>query len=438
MHKHTLSVRNYRAIHHADIALNGITVLTGENGCGKSTIGRLLYYIVNGLEEYDSNVFSAFQREVIELLPPIRRISSDFEMTYDERHKLIRYSLRIEKVSYTPEEAFETLHDLVVRVLDLFFSALSSLQEKEGNEIVLERIIRSADLSDFTGQDLHDFIDQWRTVLMEEYAKLEERFKSYMANRPGDVFFDEIHYRYREKVSSKQIQLQEEYIDMLSEEKVLQPYYLKESIYVNSPLFIDHNDNDKIWSDLKWKMISASDGVKVPEELLDEVKRIMGGSIKEDEDEFIDNLRYVSADGVIDIPIKDAATGLKTFAYLYRLIENGHITPETILVIDEPEVHLHPKWVVEFARILVHLHKQVGVKILLASHDPDMVAALQSIGEKEELGEKLNFYIAKRNEENKHQFDFISTGTDIEPIFASFNIALDRIEEYGRTNDMDE
>lgn len=437
MHKHTLSVRNYRAIHHADIALNGITVLTGENGCGKSTIGRLLYYIVNGLEEYDSYVFSAFKREVIELLPPIRRISLDFEMTYDERHKLIRYSLSIEKVSYTLEEAFETLHDLVVRVLDLFFSALSSLQEKEGNEIVLERIIRSADLPDFTGQDLHAFIDQWRTVLMEGYAKLEERFKSYMANRPGDVFFDGIRYRYKEKVSSKQIQLREDDIDLLSEEKVLQPYYLKSSIYVNSPLFVDYHVDDGIWSDLKWKIIKASEGSNVSEALLDEVKTIMGGNIKDD-DEFIGDLRYVSADGEIDIPIKDAATGLKTFAYLYRLIENGHITPETILVIDEPEVHLHPKWVVEFARILVHLHKQVGVKILLASHDPDMVAALQSIGEKEELGEKLNFYIAKRNEENKHQFDFISTGTDIEPIFDSFNIALDRIEEYGRTNDMEE
>ena len=164
----------------------------------------------------------------------------------------------------------------------------------------------------------------------------------------------------------------------------------------------------------------------------------MGGSIREEEDAVVPKLRYVSADKEIDIPIEDAATGLKTFAYLYRLIEKGHITPETVLIIDEPEVHLHPKWVVEFARILVHLHKQVGVKILLASHDPDMVAALQSIGEKEELGERLNFYIAKRNEENKHQFDCISTGTDIEPIFDSFNIALDRIEEYGRTNDMDE
>ena len=272
---------------------------------------------------------------------------------------------------------------------------------------------------------------------MEGYAKLEERFKSYMANRPSDVFFDGIRYRYKEKVSSKQIQLREDDIDLLSEEKVLQPYYLKSSIYVNSPLFVDYHVDDGIWSDLKWKIIKASEGSNVSEALLDEVKTIMGGNIKDD-DEFIGDLRYVSADGEIDIPIKDAATGLKTFAYLYRLIENGHITPETILIIDEPEVHLHPKWVVEFARILVHLHKQVGVKILLASHDPDMVAALQSIGEKEELGERLNFYIAKRNEENKHQFDFISTGTDIERIFDSFNIALDRIEEYGRTNDMDE
>ena len=437
MHKHTLSVRNYRAIHHADIALNGITVLTGENGCGKSTIGRLLYYIVNGLEEYDSYVFSAFKREVIELLPPIDRISSDFGMTYDERIALLIDFDRIISFPYISEKAFETLYNHVVLLLDRFFAELSSLQAKTGNEKVLDRIIRSVDLPDSSRRDIATFIEQWRTVLMEGYAKLEAHFKSYIASRPGAFLFDEIRYRYKEKVNPKQIQLREDDIDLLSEEKVLQTYYLKQSIYVNSPLFIDCGDTHFLWAHLQKLILNDADGIKKTA-LLDEVRSIMGGSIREEEDAVVPKLRYVSADKEIDIPIEDAATGLKTFAYLYRLIEKGHITPETVLVIDEPEVHLHPKWVVEFARILVHLHKQVGVKILLASHDPDMVAALQSIGEKEELGERLNFYIARRNEENKHQFDFIPTGTDIEPIFDSFNIALDRIEEYGRTDDMDE
>lgn len=437
MHKHTLSIRNYRAIHHADIALNGITVLTGENGCGKSTIGRWLYYIINGLEQYDSYVFSAFKREVIELLPPMDRISSDFGLPYNERRDFLLYPKAIDLVLYTPEKGFELVHDQFVDTLDRFFGKLVSLQATTGNEKVLDRIIRSVDLPDSSRQDIATFIEQWRTVLMEGYVKLEAHFKSYIASRPGAFLFDEIRYRYKEKVNPKQIQLREDDIDLLSEEKVLQTYYLKQSIYVNSPLFIDCGDTHFLWAHLQKLILNDADGIKKPA-LLDEVRSVMGGSIREEEDAVVPKLRYVSADKEIDIPIEDAATGLKTFAYLYRLIEKGHITPETVLIIDEPEVHLHPKWVVEFARILVHLHKQVGVKILLASHDPDMVAALQSIGEKEELGERLNFYIAKRNEENKHQFDFISTGTDIEPIFDSFNIALDRIEEYGRTNDMDE
>lgn len=39
-----IHISNFRAIEDAQIALNGITVLTGLNATGKSTIGRMMYY----------------------------------------------------------------------------------------------------------------------------------------------------------------------------------------------------------------------------------------------------------------------------------------------------------------------------------------------------------------------------------------------------------
>ena len=39
-----VEVSEFRAIHKADIALNGITVVAGENGCGKTTLSRLIYH----------------------------------------------------------------------------------------------------------------------------------------------------------------------------------------------------------------------------------------------------------------------------------------------------------------------------------------------------------------------------------------------------------
>lgn len=53
-------VNNFRAVEHANIALNGISVLTGENGCGKSSISKLAYYTILYSKQYKNIVSEAW------------------------------------------------------------------------------------------------------------------------------------------------------------------------------------------------------------------------------------------------------------------------------------------------------------------------------------------------------------------------------------------
>ena len=54
MDKLRIKVSDFQAINKADILLNGITVLTGENSSGKSTLSKLLYYGLDLNLRYES------------------------------------------------------------------------------------------------------------------------------------------------------------------------------------------------------------------------------------------------------------------------------------------------------------------------------------------------------------------------------------------------
>ena len=55
-----ISVKDFRAVHSADIDLNGITVIAGVNGSGKSTLSRLLYTIFRILSAWKFSQLKKF------------------------------------------------------------------------------------------------------------------------------------------------------------------------------------------------------------------------------------------------------------------------------------------------------------------------------------------------------------------------------------------
>ena len=67
-----------------------------------------------------------------------------------------------------------------------------------------------------------------------------------------------------------------------------------------------------------------------------------------------------------------------------------------MLIIDEPETHLHPKWQVEYARLLVELVKN-DISVLVTSHSPYLIQALKVFSDKEGVQDRTTFYLSEKN-----------------------------------------
>jgi predicted ATPase len=124
-------------------------------------------------------------------------------------------------------------------------------------------------------------------------------------------------------------------------------------------------------------------------DIKNEVTTLMGGEFKKD------NLgKYYFTKKNKRIELINTATGIKYFGLFQVLSQNNHLTNKTMLILDEPEVHLHPKWQLKMAKLIVELVSN-GVKVMVNSHSPYMIEALKRYSDKENLSNKTNFYLAE-------------------------------------------
>ena len=99
-----------------------------------------------------------------------------------------------------------------------------------------------------------------------------------------------------------------------------------------------------------------------------------------------------------------SSAGIKQIAIIQILLENNTLGRNSFLIIDEPESNLHPDWQIKFAEILVLLAKEMNITVYLNSYSPIFIEAMSLYSQYYGLIDETNFYLTKRQENDK--FDF--------------------------------
>lgn len=423
--KHLIEINipeKFRAINKADIWLDGITVVSGINGCGKSTISKLLYQTYKYSIQYNR----LLTNDVNEKLKPYYDV-------LNQLYTLISINRRQGPILGTRRWRYlknlDKSNDYLEEVKELCESFLEEEKRvNEGNDTLMtDRTWRImwASLENEGDKDLASNLER----LQSQMSSIIKESINLSQERPCDILRNKISVFLRNELPAS-IDISE-YGDSfigLNAKAVALPHYIKRVIYIDTPMMfgIDAYNAPENWDELNSyltePLLGNYSGI-IKDTIQNE---ILHGEAVYDDESINDDITFRREDGEV-FSLFDCATGVKSFSILQLLYKNGYLKNDTLLIVDEPEAHLHPQWIVEYARLILLLHKEMGVKFFIASHSTDMVGALKEISSVYGAAD-LIFYVAEEADNLCYNYRYLAD--DVEPIFASFNKSYEKLDYF--------
>lgn len=424
-----LKLQNIGIIEEAEINIEGITLIAGQNDSGKSTVGKVLYALIRGVNgdevSHNANKIRFVYEKTRDIRNLLSRTTATNESDQNIQNKFI--SEFLEKLEIRPASLHSKKDTDIINYINNELDSVLNLYDNYSNPQIKEK------LSEF----INDF--NRRTSISFEstealHYRLESFFKNEFGNQISNSFNKNDSFIKIGGIEEKNIYFKDK-IEFVGLEDSSSFYY-DEVIFIESPLrlaqtyfvrfneIIDKNDHlNKLIFLRENELNIFSDDSNKNNNLLSIISKVINGNFS------IDSLdEIVFTKNATEFEFGNVATGIKSFGILQLLLQKGKLNSNTLLIIDEPEVHLHPTWQVKFAEILVLLSKELAIPILLTSHSPYFIEALDRYTKKYQYEGSTNFYFAKKDE-NGLSSKIIDVTNDITPILSSISEAFYKIQD---------
>ena len=416
-----LTINNIGKLKNAEVVIDGITVITGENDTGKSTVGKVLWSVSNSFFEIKKQIRTD---KISSILEELRRVSSMQDIRNNLVHSsIVEYDLDLNDFLKQLEKKLEVLND--VRGLDD--------ESKDELKDTLEKIKKRINLSDdeimkkITQINFNkEFNSQINNLNFLEEGNIDLKIKNKNINL---IISDD-------KIQIKDFFSLYENVMLLDNPRIIDN--LAENIILSAnKIFsiIENLHNSKFISMLRNdKSSTATDNILNEEKLSkieEKLNKIVDGKfLKKDFGVYF----YRNKSGK-EINIKNLSTGFKVFSIIKLPIQNNQLRENGTIILDEPEIHLHPEWQLKFAELIVLLQKEFGMHILLTTHSPYFLNAIEVFSERHKIDDKCKYYVAE-NEGNSSIIKDVTGNT--REIYRKLARPIQDLENIRYSSDLDE
>jgi predicted ATPase len=397
-----LKLKNVGIIKEAEVEIDGLTVIAGENDTGKSTVGKALFSIIITKEMIltDEELLNSAEKELSDRL----RLKKKKEKEKDAFYR------------YWGDDNEENSRQIIDEIREIDNETI------EESSLPIANKSKKRALTSLIAKDPHKIEEEIKVIetRIEELKKIVDLLQekdSSLLNRIENENREEFVTKFKRitgiGLENESICLLEDYNNNLGME---QNKYLKQNIanlkgsnvvLIETPILVNlytffskldtlQSEIEYDVSDYPFVLRSLYKQLKLPlkqaqinSELYNEITEVINGEVKINS---LGNIVFSRDNKEFDILA--TATGIKSFGILQLLNKNGYLVDKSIVIFDEPEVHLHPKWQLEMAKLIVNLVKS-GVRAVVNSHSPYMIEALKRFSEKEKIEEQTNFYLAE-------------------------------------------